>query len=214
MNDPETFISELELPALPAEYDNLSTRSGFQSGDATAEDEQAFISNKSLVSFASGIKPLYRGDVLDSTLLASMAAEKKFPNNSNPKEWYNYYVKVLTSIGWTSDRNENKTYENRAAEFDVNQAVVEIMTAIAGGPGVQALLIGKTLKALKNLADEDGKIRLFESRAKQLNTSNFQVGLATQTNGAVSLNVSNFALRPRKAAERYCSSAGAATGRR
>ncbi|MBC6996558.1 hypothetical protein QWY85_09425 [Neolewinella lacunae] len=191
MTDPEDFINALELAPLPDDLPQRTSR-GLQNAEVEVDKDQAFINNKSLVSFAAGISPKYRQDVLDSTLLASLAADRKFPDNSNPRAWYDFYVKVLSSIGWTTDRNENKAYTSAEAEFDVNQAVIEIMTAIAGGPGVQAILIAKTLTALKGLADEDGKIRLFEKRAKGLDTSNFQVGVATESAEAVSLNVSNF----------------------
>ncbi len=191
MTDPEAFIQALELAPLPADLPQTFGR-GLQNAEVDSNQEQAFINNKSIVSFASGISPAYRQDVLDSTLLASLAADKKYPDNSNPRAWYDFYVKVLSTIGWTTDRNENKVFTSTEAEFDVNKAVIEIMTAVVGGPGVQAILIAKTLAALKDLADEDGKIRLFEKRAQNLDTSNFQVGVATETNDTVAFNVSNF----------------------
>lgn len=189
--DPIQFIQQLEIAEAPAGLSPLAG-GGYQSGTAHVDQEQAFVNERSLVSFVSGVSLTYRQDVLDSTLLAALAAEKKYPKNSNPKEWYNTFVEVLLNLGWIKMRDEEKSYVSSDREFDVDKAIIEIMTTVVGGPVTQVLLIEKTLSALKDLADDDGKVRLFEARAKNLNTSNFQIGMVTEENASVALNVSNF----------------------
>jgi hypothetical protein len=189
--DPIKFVKDLELAPVPVTT-ALGMRGGFQNAEIKSGEEQAFVSDCSLSSFAANVSPKARQDVLDTTLLASMAAEKKYPNNSNPQKWYEFYTKVLISIGWVKEQDENKTYTSGEAEFDIDQAVIEIMASVTGGPVVQAALIRKTLESLRGLADDDGKVRLFEARAKGIDTSHFQIGMTTEENEAVSLHVSNF----------------------
>ena len=191
MTDPEVYLAQLEL----ASTDDLSllpSGAGYQNDDLKIAEEQAFVNERSIVSFVANVSPTAREDVLDSTLLAALAAEKKHPKNSNPQAWYEAYVEVLTNIGWVQTTNERRNYETKAAEFDVDKAVVEIMTGLVGGPLGQAILIERTLNALRDLADEDGKIKIFELSSQNLDTSNFQVGMVSEEGGAVSLNVSNF----------------------
>ncbi|RYE52861.1 MAG: hypothetical protein EOP48_15555 [Sphingobacteriales bacterium] len=52
----------------------------------------------------------------------------------------------------------------------------------------------KTLEAVKDLADGDGRIVFFEKNTHSLHKGSFQLGVATESNGIVSLSANAFVL--------------------
>ena len=60
----------------------------------------AFVDGGSTVSFISGIPVLRQKDVLNATLLAQLAANKKYDREKETEQWYGFYRDVLENIGW------------------------------------------------------------------------------------------------------------------
>ena len=42
-----------------------------------------------------------QSDVINSTLLAQLAANKQYDRQNNVDQWYGYYKTVLEQVGWT-----------------------------------------------------------------------------------------------------------------
>ena len=76
--------------------------------------------------------------------------------------------------------------------FEMEAAVLSILgTALSGN---QLAIIKKTLEALKNLSDGDGKFKLFEKNSHSSNKGSFQIGLASEENDQVALTFAGFQL--------------------
>jgi hypothetical protein len=190
MNDPKKFVANLEIASETTTTKLVHSKSGLQ--DFEEEKKESFVNNKSLVSFISGVSGQNRKDVLNSTLLAQRAADKKFSNPDTVMQWYDTYMDVLTNIGWVIDTKDFSTFSASKTLFEMEDAVIKILSAMIGQNYVA--IITDTLEAMKALGDDDGRIKVFESNAHQFQKGNFQIGMANETNGVVSMHIGAFML--------------------
>ncbi|MES2651980.1 MAG: hypothetical protein V4663_09575 [Bacteroidota bacterium] len=181
------FIAATELGAFPGFYPSFK---GAEMESVSGEIEQSFLNAKSLVSFASGINGQNKQDVLDSTLFAQLAANKKFPGDDQIISWYTYFIEVMNKIGWVIEGAEFSRFNSSHALFEIENVIIDILTSALGGNYVT--IISKTLGALKELGSKDGKIKAFEKNTHSLKKGAFQIGLATEENGLAALTLGTF----------------------
>ena len=163
---------------------------GGQAPDMVEGVEQSFLNAKSLVSFVSEINGQRRSDVLNSVLLAQLAANKKFPDENQLVDWYKTFVSVLTNLGWAIQGGEFSTFQANGTVFDAENAIISILSAVFGGSFM--VVITKTLDAIKGLSDSNGKITVFEKNTHSFSKGAFQIGLVSEANGALSLQIGTF----------------------
>ncbi|MEO5996598.1 MAG: hypothetical protein ABIN89_07715 [Chitinophagaceae bacterium] len=152
--------------------------------------DQSFLSDKSALSFVSGVSEQNRTDVVQSTLLAQLAANKQFPDSSGSMEWCNVFASVLSNIGWVIEGTGVSTYQMKGNIFAVNTAILEILVAAFGQDYLS--IIKTTIDSMRNLSDQDNRIRVFEKNTHSLSKGFFQVGLVSEQNNAVSLQLGAF----------------------
>lgn len=91
------YIEALELPELHSK----------RSSDTNSViDSAACINNRMLQSFAADLTEQQKSDVLNSTLLAQLAADKAYTKDAagryDVKGWYSKFSEVLLNLGWVS----------------------------------------------------------------------------------------------------------------
>ena len=79
-----SFVKQLELAPMAENEVQLTLRA--KSSALKEQKEQGFVDVGSLVSFTKKISGVYKSDVLNSTLLAQLAADKIC--NRNKDKWY------------------------------------------------------------------------------------------------------------------------------
>lgn len=202
MQDPKKYVSGLELGMPRYAIESIepfnALESALQSGDE--EKLEAYINNRSLISFASAVNGQNRQDVLNSTLLAQLAANKKVPDDSKLEDWYKTYTEVLSQIGWTVQAKEFSVFRTDKGVFEMEAAILDILGA--GMSGNYIAIITKTLEALKKLSSTDNKIIAFERNTHSLEKGTFQLALADETNGAVSLRLGGFIVKAKNEIKR------------
>ncbi len=197
MDEIEKYLDNLELSKDDSKIMSFempfkkSRKKSMESGSETLEDE-SFVNYTALNSFVSGITKTKQDDVLNSMLIAQRAAQSAFPNRNQVKEWYEKYFEVLTTIGWVMDQHSFKEFETGASIFEVDKAILDIIGAAITGS--QLAVIVKTIEAFKALNDNDSRFVAFEKNTHSLNEGFFQIGLATESNGVVAVNLSAFQL--------------------
>lgn len=189
--DVAKYVANLDVE-LPAQSFKKTLSRGAVPQELIKEgEEQSFLSDKSIVSFVSGVSQQSREDILNSTFLAQLAANKTNPIEKDLTGWYKRYVEVLRSIGWVIEKVEVNNYESKDDLFEVENVIIEILTAAFGGTYIA--IIKKTLDALKTMSNKnDGKIKVFEKNIQNLSKGCFQIALATETAGAVSMQTGTF----------------------
>lgn len=96
-----SFVQSLELDEFP-----------FHVGKG-----QRYVSDGSLVSFVSSLTGEQKQDVLDSSLLAQLAANKKYDRESDTDKWYKEYTNVMQMLGWVMQGFKFGRYKSSAASL-------------------------------------------------------------------------------------------------
>lgn len=187
---PIAAINNLEIPSATEvqEMRNLPA-----SPAAIAQDVQkpaAFVDGGSVVAFVADVSGQNRQDVLNSTLLAQLAADKQFNRETDVMDWYNYYSTVLGKVGWVAQGFNWQKYSSQEMSFTMDKAVLEI--AAAALTGQEELVVAAALEAMKNLPEKDGRLTLFNHSASSDTEGNFQISVCTETNGAVAMKTMAF----------------------
>jgi hypothetical protein len=149
--------SEVELPGIP------------ETGPALG------VAAASLVSFDSSVSAQQRRDVLDSTLLAQLAASLRFDRDREAGMWHSYYVEVLTNIGWVIQSSQNRTYQAADREVSLEKAILELLASVI--TQVERMILEAALTAIRGLPAADGRVQLFENSSRTDRGGAFSVGV-------------------------------------
>ena len=151
-----------------------------------AGEEQAFINDRSLVSFATGVTASKRWDVLDSILFAQLAADKKYDLHTDTFDWYSRYHEVLRTLGWVTETNLFANKEIQNSVLEVKDEIISILSTAFGGVAIAPLVI-KVLDSIKSLGDKDGSIIAFKKSISKDEKGAFQIAYASETDGLVTM---------------------------
>jgi hypothetical protein len=154
--------------------------------------EQSFFSEKSVISFASGVSAASRQDILNTTLFAQMAANAIPQEGDQMLYWCSKFLDVLGQTGWIITGKDIQKYEAKGSLFEVENVIIDILTAAFGASYIS--IIKKTLEAIKGMSDSNKKLKVFEKNVNKVSKGCFQFALATEEGGVVSLQVSSFIL--------------------
>lgn len=209
-----SFINSLELP--PAELVHVGRKAtipimsmiaaGVPTTDGVATADPAkpsgFVNSGSLVSFVAGVSPQNQADVLNSTLLAQLAANKKFDREKNTTDWYAYYRNVLENVGWVVQAFQFDKYNVGGASVTVDKIVLDVLAAIATGNDLA--VITTTLNAVKNLSkSNDNRIVLFDHASHGASNGNFQISSCAESGGQVAMKIGAFYFSSNQNVERF-----------
>ena len=99
---PAEFVENLEIEVLGS---GRLWRSGESAGFTDPAEPQPASGNvdaASVVTFVDGLSGAQKEDVLNSTLLAQLAANRKHDREQDAGGWYDVYRTVLEQVGWVS----------------------------------------------------------------------------------------------------------------
>jgi hypothetical protein len=196
------FVNDLEIAYPSTSTDppifTVGIRSALQGNEENAAS--TFINNKSIVSFVAGISDQAKQDVLNSTLLAQLAANKQYPDAVNSAEWYKTYSSVLQNVGWVVEGSMFDEFNSGDSLFEMQNAVLGILGAALGSNYIE--IIKKALEAVKSLSDSDNRIKMFERNTRVADKGIFQLAAADETNGTVALHMGGFMLTSKNTSTR------------
>ncbi len=195
--DLAVFIEELELAEPPAAVAALPlTAPRF-----AADKDAGYVDAGSLVSFVAGLSTEHQADVLNSTLLAQLAANKKFDREKQTGEWYGFYRTVLENVGWVVEKFEFTRYNAVGTTFTVEQVVLEIVGALLTGN--QLAIVTATLNALKESSKGGKPITIWDSTSHSSQNGSFQIGLAADKGGVPVMALGAFHFATRESTTRF-----------
>jgi hypothetical protein len=182
------FVSELELPPVAGSY---AFRDLQQMAPPKDGQPGAYVAAGSVMSFVSGVSSRTQADVLNTTLLAQLAANKKFDRELATVDWYKFYRNVLENVGWVMQDFDFTEYSTGGKAFSMDQAVLTILAAAAAQN--EFLVIKAAIDAAKSLADKnDGRIALFDAASSRGTKGAFQLGVASEANNVVAMKLGAF----------------------
>lgn len=132
----------------------------------------ANVSANSVVSFTSDLPQQTKEDVLNSTLLAQLAANAAFDPEKQPKEWYQKYNDVLSNIGWNFPSWDFSKLATSDKGFQISKEVIKLIRS------VDVTASGMMSVVLASLEADDNKdaAEMFDSYSNPKEQANFQIG--------------------------------------
>ena len=165
-----SFVNSLELADVTSE--NVFSSKGKLS-KLTDNKSTGHVDAGSLVSFTEKLSGQNKADVLNSTLLAQLAATKKYDREAQYTEWYKKYTEVMSNIGWSISSFEFTKYHSKQPSFEISKVVLELLVSLIGAEDPLNSAVKKTLEALKSSSSDT--IKLFGSLSSSGSGGNFQV---------------------------------------
>lgn len=163
--DPVSFVRSLELE----NYSGAFIGNRHIAGSPKAE---GFVDAGSLVSFTSQLNGQHKEDVLNSTLLAQLAANKKYDRYSQTEDWYKFYTDVMSNIGWVMQSFKFDEYKSTQQDFKISQVVLQLLSALIGSDKELMEVVKETLDGL---AKSKEGVTLFSSNSTSRKYGNFQI---------------------------------------
>jgi hypothetical protein len=193
-----SFLQGLDLPQVPTgapAFESLTFA-------AEADEPTAFVAAGSLVSFVAGVSAANQSAVLDTTLLAQLAASKKYDREKQTEDWYKFYRTVLENVGWVAqDFTFQKFTPEAGGSFSVDDVVLKILAAIATNN--ELLVVTTALNALKNLSAGDRRLVLFETQGASQGGGNFQIATASDQGGPLAMRMGAFHLHAARVVTKF-----------
>ncbi|XP_078371717.1 uncharacterized protein LOC144655353 [Oculina patagonica] len=175
--DPVSFVRSLQLE----EYSE-----GFH-GDgriAGQPKDEGLVDAGSLVSFTSELQGQQKEDVLNSTLLAQLAANKKYDRFDDPENWYKYYTSVMGQIGWVMQSFTFDQYKSSQAGFKIYDVVLQLLSRLIGD---YEELMKVVIETLNSLEKSEAGLTLFSSNSTSAKHGSFQILPCTVVNEQVTV---------------------------
>ncbi len=170
-----TFVQSLELAVPDRRMAALPSDTG---PVVTAGEERAYVDAGSTVSFVGNLSVDRQHDVLNSTLLAQLAANKKFDREQRTQEWYEYYRSVLENLGWVVTNFGFQRYTEAGASLRLDKTALSLIGAIASGNELAVLT--KALDVLKNADPDSKEATIFDVNGSTGENGNFQIASCSQ----------------------------------
>jgi hypothetical protein len=172
------FISSLDLSGIPiprsAVFESAATEA---SAAFDSAKNQAQIVGSALLSFAKGVTPAVREAISDSSLLAQLVANKRHPAATAPMEWYAEYEQVLQNVGWVMQAGGWTDYSTDGTAVEVNEKIIEVLTAALGPSAAALTIIKSALDALQHMQPGGSWLTIFSRESQQAKIARFQIGL-------------------------------------
>lgn len=179
------FIHSLELAEPSSKTMRLKGKPGVSDGD-----EAGYVDAGALVSFVSGVSAQSKSDTLNSTLLAQLAANKKYNREDQTKEWYDFYRTVLENVGWVVQSFSFERFKASGTSFTVEKVIAEVLAAIATKEDKK--IIDATIAAVNALDKGDGRLTLWNDNSTHFDKGNFQISACVEDDGVIVMKLGAF----------------------
>lgn len=148
--------------------------------DFNAQKNQAMVVASDIVSFVKGVSSERRQDIVNSSLLAQLVANKQVPDKADIIQWYKAYFDVLENIGWVIQDSSFSSYTEEADGLEAHEAILKVASAFLGGTPAALAIVISTLEALKSMDASKPWMTIFDRETRHAKTGHFQIALAEQ----------------------------------
>lgn len=208
------FLENLEIEVLGS---GRIWRPGYGAAlnDVQRQPWSANVVAASVVAFADGIFGQQKEDLLNSTLLAQLAANQKHDRVKDTIKWYELYRSVLEKLGWSTEKQISRggllaharpipdredlpsprPLPGRLSQFRFAPVTVDrprftadttVLTLLRKKVNEEAFGATQTaLETLRGLDDRDRRVVIFESSSHSAGRGNFQIVAVSAGPGGV-----------------------------
>ncbi|KAF9259970.1 hypothetical protein L218DRAFT_989830 [Marasmius fiardii PR-910] len=165
------YIRNLPLAASPLKFPHIRTH-GTPPLATIGDKATAGVSGSQVMSFEKDMNLENRQDVINSCLLAQLAADRYYDRHTGRDQWYNIYRNVLSMLGWTVDSWEFCRATDTETRGTVDAQVVESMEKSLSSDELKLLK-----RSIDSLEENDKVYELFNKKSKRLKVANFRFGV-------------------------------------
>jgi len=162
---PVEFVNSLQL-----DLDEKTDVRGVQ--QLPDNKDQGFVDTGSMVSFTKALSGQDKEDVLNSTMLAQLHANKVCDRYRDTERWYKEYVNVLENIGWVIQAFDFNQFQTQQRTFKLSEICLDLIKALVGDDEQVMKDVIAVFTALSK--SEDG-LTLFNSKSFSSQGGNFQI---------------------------------------
>lgn len=158
------FIESLDLPEIPKGHKKAIT---FSDGK-----DSAYVNDGNVTGMIE-VSNQQKEDLLNSQLLAQLAANKAFDRFSDSENWYKKYTEVLENIAWVIGAFDFKKYQSQSSTFTISEVIISTLLSII--PPTSPIL--KFVEGvIGSIGDEKNKENLlkFSQNSMSSESGNFQ----------------------------------------
>ena len=141
--------------------------------------EAGFVDAGSLVCFSSEqvVNKQLKKDELSSTLFSQLAANKRHNRFTDPSDWYAFYRKVASQIGWvTQSFKPFERYVSFPNKFQISAVVIDIFNEVLKIDEGEKRALKDNIESIEK---SKSALALFESNSVKSNRGNFQILVCT-----------------------------------
>lgn len=121
INERIEFIQSIDLPEMSQDYKKAIV--------FTDDKESAYV-NDGNVTGMLGVNNQQKEDLLNSQLLAQLAANKAHNRFGDSENWYKKYVEVLENIAWVIGAFDFKKYQSQSTTFTISEVTISTLLSI------------------------------------------------------------------------------------
>ena len=166
------------------------------------KSEQGLVDGGSLVSFTSKISDVHKSDVLNSTLLAQLAADHAHNRFKETEQWYNFYVDVLGKVGWVIQNVKFEEYNTSGQTFKASTAILDIIKGLVSGD--ELAMVQRTLSSLQSSDNEKWWVVFDKKSSGPSQNGNFQVAPCNEdSSGQVLMSLGSYYFQASVAHDRW-----------
>lgn len=136
-------------------------------------DGEAYMVGSEVTYIQKNTPARQKQDLLNSKLLAQLAANKEADKLSDAETWYKKYIEVLENIGYAINDFQFVDSSKSSLQLRVDKELIELIGAILTGNEIIGLKAA--MDSLKSLEDENGKITLFNQNVTDEKGGKFQI---------------------------------------
>lgn len=174
------FIDRIQLPPTPARKRSTASL-GFETEIVHDSSKDAsLVVGSSILSFVKGVTAERREAIVNSSLLAQLAANRAVPDSTKMGDWFKVYFGTLQRIGWVIQGMSMTDYGAKDDNVEAHEAILTVAASLLGTAPAALALVNTTLKALKEMNKDSPWITLFSRQSQHAHTAHFQVGLAEE----------------------------------
>ena len=189
------FIDAVQLPPNPLAGFERAAAHPDKAAQPDATKNQATVVGSEVVSFLKGVTNEQRQDVVNTTLLAQLVANRKVPDHANIFAWFEAYFEVLGQLGWVIENKGFSSYEEQADGLEAHEAILQIAAVVLGATPTALAIVTSTIQSMKAMDQSRPWITIFDRESKRANTARFQVAVAqTSKSSVLALSLMAFAL--------------------
>jgi hypothetical protein len=161
-----TAIEDDPFPELPLEEEQPAT--GAVDGNVVA-------------AFVDGVTGQQKIDVLNSCLLAQLAANARANRIADPVKWSQHYGTILMNLAWVVPNFSFRRLSTSAQRFTIDKVILKLVQSFLTPDQISNLTA--VMDAMKALESDDRRFTIFERNARNQSDGNFQINSVGASSG-------------------------------